>query len=245
VICLHNDLMTGAKAAAAALAAVVVLSGCANLLGPHNVITATDRHRLAVMEADPIFRTQVPGTSYTLVGETWGPYSWRRGQVTAEIYLEHSRTDTMSPLPVQAFMRDLIAGMQARGWAVYYSDCNFDSLSAGTPPGVLDGPTWWYDTVYAYRVYQGVSYWASLTVNANATDGPVFESDVEVTLLVPAASEQANLFPDHPAGMPISSVCAAATSQLTAAVTQGSPITVAPQSDHLEAARPDPGDTSR
>jgi hypothetical protein len=233
------------RLAAAVLVTGITAAGCTNLLGPRDVITAADRHRLAVMRADPIFRTTVPGTGdYSLAGELWSPGSWRRGEVLAEIYRQLSSTGTLSPLPVQAFARNLITGMQARGWKAYYASCNVQSFDGGTP-AVTGGPATWTDIVYAYRIYQGVSYWASLWIDINDSDGPGFESDVQATMLVPAASEPANLFPDRPAGIPVSQLCAARSSQLTAPVAQGSPIAVSPQSDTIDPATPGPGDTSR
>lgn len=231
---------------AAAALATVILAGCdANPLGPHNVTTATDRQRLAVMRSDPAFRTTVPGTAYFAVGQTWGPDSWRRGQVAATIYQRSSPADTMSPLPVQAFVRSLIGRLQSRGWVIYYAACTFVSLTAQTPPGVLDGPTWWYSTLYGYRIYRGVSYWASILTNANERNGPGYTSDVKAIMIVPAASERANLFRDHPAGLPASAVCAARPAQLTTPVTQGPPIRVSPESDRVQPSRPGPADTSR
>jgi hypothetical protein len=223
-----------------------MLAGCeVNPLGPHDVTTATDRQRLAIMRADPIFKTTVPGTADYTVGQLWGVDSWRRGEVLAEIYRLTSPADTMSPLPVQAFVRDLITGMQSRGWVIYYARCNFDSLEPGVQPGVLAGAIWWYNTVYAYRIYQGTSYWVQITTNANASDGPDFESDVQADMIVPAASERANLFSDHPAGIPAGSVCAAQPGQLSAAVTQGRLIVVGPESDRIDPAHPGPADTYR
>jgi hypothetical protein len=226
----HNGLVRIGKVVAAAVGAAVLLAGCeVDPLSPQNVVTATDRHRLAVMRDDPIYRTTVPGSGYYLVGELWSKNSWRRGFVIATIYQRTSPTDTMSPLPVQAFVRQLLTGMQSRGWIPYYSACTFQSLYGDTAPGVFDGPTEWTNTVYAYRIYHGVSYWASLhtEANAGADSGHGFQSDVRVSMTVPAASEPANLFPDHPAALPVGSMCAAQTGQLKAAVTQGKPITVA------------------
>jgi hypothetical protein len=220
------------KVVAAAVAAAILLAGCeVDPLSPQNVVTATDRHRLAVMRDDPIYKTTVAGSVYNVVGELWAKDSWRRGFMIATIYQRTSPTDTMSPLPVQAFVRQLLTGMQSRGWVVYYSACTFQSVNASTPPGVFDGPTEWTNTVYAYRIYQGVSYWADLTTDVNSTTDPQvpkgFASDVQVSMTVPAASEPANLFPDHPAAIPVGSICAAQTGQLKAAVTQGRSIRVA------------------
>jgi hypothetical protein len=197
------------------------------------------------MRSDPVFRTAVHGSAYFTVGQTWGIDSWRRGQAGATIYQQSSPADTMSPLPVQAFVRSLITGMQSRGWVVYYASCTFESLTAQTAPGVLDGPAWWYNTLYAYRIYQGTSYWASILTNANEHNGPGYTSDASVIMIVPAAGEQANLFPDHPAGIPAGSVCAAQPGRLAAAATQGPPITVSPESDHADPSRPGPADTDR
>lgn len=230
---------------AATAAAAVILTGCdANPLG-HPVTTATDRQRLAVMRSDPVFRTTVRGTAYVAVGQTWGPESWRRGQVAATIYQQSSPADTMSPLPVQAFVRSLITGMRSRGWVIYYAACTFESLTAQTPPGVLDGPTWWYNTLYGYRIYRGASYWASILTNANERNGSGYTSDVKAIMIVPAASEQANLFRDHPVGLAAGAVCAARPARLATPVTQGPPIRVSPESDRLQRSTPGPADTSR
>jgi hypothetical protein len=218
------------KVVAAVVSGAILLAGCeVDPLSPQNVVTATDRHRLAVMRDDPIYKATVPGSVYDVVGELWSKDSWRRGFMIATIYQRSSPTDTMSPLPVQAFVRQLLTGMQSRRWIPYYSACTFQSLYGDTAPGVFDGPTEWTNTVYAYRIYQGVSYWASLhtEANAGADSGHGFQSDVRVSMTVPAASEPANLFPDHPAAIPVGSICAAQTGQLKAAVTQGRPITVA------------------
>jgi hypothetical protein len=236
------------KVVAAAVAAAVLLTGCeVDPFSPQNVVTATDRHRLAVMRDDPIYQTTVPGSVYYVVGELWAKDSWRRGFMIATIYQRSSPTDTMSPLPVQAFTRQLLTGMQSRGWIPYHSACTFESLYADTAPGVFDGPTEWTNTVYAYRIYQGVSYWADITTDANTTTDPQvpkgFASEVQVSMTVPAASEPANLFPDHPAAIPVGSMCAAATSQLKAPVTQGKPIAVAAGS--TDPNPPAPGSTSR
>jgi hypothetical protein len=226
----HNGFVGIGKAVAAAVAAAILLAGCeVDPFSPQNVVTATDRHRLAVMRDDPIYKTTVPGSVYSVVGELWSKDSWRRGFMIATIYQHSSPTDTMSPLPVQAFVRQVLTGMQSRGWIPYYSACTFQSLYGDTAPGVLDGPTAWTNTVYAYRIYQGVSYWASLytEANTNADSGTGFQSDVRVSITVPAASEPANLFPDHPPAIPVGSICAAATAQPKAPVTQGRPIRVA------------------
>jgi hypothetical protein len=219
------------KVVAAAVAAAILLAGCeVDPLSPQNVVTATDRHRLAVMRDDPVYKTTVPGSVYYVAGELWAKDSWRRGEMTATIYQRSSPTDTMSPLPVQAFMRQLLPGLQSRGWVIYYAGCTFQSVNATTPPGVFDGPTEWKNTVYAYRIYQGVSYWADIATDVNGASQQArtgFASDVSVTMFVPAASEPANLFPDHPAAIPAGSICAAQTGQLKAPVTQGKPITVA------------------
>jgi hypothetical protein len=234
------------KVVAATLAAAILLAGCeVDPLSPQNVVTATDRHRLAVMRDDPIYRTTVPGSVYDVVGELWSKDSWRRGFMIATIYQHSSPTDSMSPLPVQAFVRQLLTGMQSRGWIPYYSACTFQSLYADTAPGVFDGPTEWTNTVYAYRIYHSVSYWASLHTEANAAadSGHGFQSDVRVSMTVPAASEPANLFPDHPAAIPVGSMCAAQAGQLERAVTQGQPITVAAGS--TDPSPPAPGSTIR
>jgi hypothetical protein len=219
------------KVVLAAAAAAILVAGCeVDPFSPQNVVTATDRHRLAVMRDDPIYKTTVPGSVYDVVGELWAKDSWRRGFMIATIYQRSSPTDTMSPLPVQAFVRQLLTGMQSRGWIPYYSACTFQSLYGDTPPGVFDGATDWTNTVYAYRIYQGVSYWADITTDANTTTDPQvpkgFASDVQVSMTVPAASEPANLFPDHPAAIPVGSMCAAAAGQLKAPVRQGRPIRV-------------------
>jgi len=228
----HNGFVGIGKVVAAAVAAAILLAGCeVDPLSPQNVVTATDRHRLVVMRDDPVYKTTVPGSVYDVVGELWAKDSWRRGFMIATIYQRSSPTDTMSPLPVQAFVRQLLAEMQSRGWIPYYSACTFESLYGVTTPGVFDGPTEWTNTVYAYRIYQGVSYWADITTDANSTTDPQvrkgFASDVQVSMTVPAASEPANLFADHPAAIPVGSICAAQTGRLKAAVTQGKPITVA------------------
>jgi hypothetical protein len=60
------------KVVAAAVAAAILLAGCeVDPLSPQNVVTATDRHRLAVMRDDPIYKTTVPGSIYDVVGELW------------------------------------------------------------------------------------------------------------------------------------------------------------------------------
>jgi hypothetical protein len=221
------------KVVAAALAAAIALAGCeVDPLSPQNVVTATDRHRLAVMRDDPVYQTTVPGSVYYVPGELWAKDSWRRGFMIATIYQHSSPTGTMSPLPVQAYVRRLLTGMRSRGWIPYYSACTFQSVDASAPAGgAPDGPTAWTNTVYAYRIYQGVSYWADIAAEVNDTTDPQvpkgFASDVRVSMTVPAASEPANLFPDHPAAMPVGSICAAAASQLKAPVTQGTPIRVA------------------
>jgi hypothetical protein len=227
----HNGLVGIGRAVAVAVVAAIVLAGCeVDPLSPQNVVTATDRHRLAVMRDDPIYKTTVPGSVYDVVGELWAKDSWRRGEMTATIYQRTSPTDTMSPLPAQAFTHLLLTGMQSRGWVIYYAGCSFQSVSASTPPGVFDGPTEWTNTVYAYRIYQGVSYWADIATDVNGPSQQTrtgFASDVSVSMFVPAAGEPANLFPDHPAAIPVGSICAAATGQLKAPVTQGRPIKVA------------------
>jgi hypothetical protein len=226
----HNGSVGIGKVVAAAVAAAILLAGCeVDPLSPQNVVTATDRHRLSVMRDDPIYKTTVPGSGYYVVGELWSKDSWRRGFTIATIYQRSAPTDSMSPLPVQDFVRQLLTGMQSRGWIPYYSACTFQSVNASTPPG--GGPTEWTNTVYAYRIYQGVSYWADIATDVNSTTDPQvtkgFASDVRVTMTVPAASEPANLFPDHPAAIPAGTICAAQASQLKAAVTQGRPIKVA------------------
>jgi hypothetical protein len=242
----HNGLVGMGKVVAAAVAAAILLAGCqVDPLSPQNVVTATDRHRLAVMRDDPIYKTTVPGSVYDVVGQLWSKDSWRRGFMIATIYQHSSPTDSMSPLPVQAFVRQLLTGMQSRGWIPYYSACTFQSLYGDTTPGVFDGPTEWTNTVYAYRIYQSVSYWASLhtEANAGADSGHGFQSDVRVSMTVPAASEPANLFPDHPAAIPVGSMCAAQAGQLERAVTQGRAITVAAGS--TDPNPPAPGSTIR
>ncbi len=233
----HNGLVNTVKMAAAIMAAVLILGGCENvLLGPHDVITAADRHRLAVMRGDVVFKSAVPGSEFSVVGEMWDKSNWRRGQMYATIYQTLSPTATMSPLPVQAFTGELLAGMEHRGWVVYYSACTFQSVYADTPPGEADGPTQWTNTVYAYRIYQGVSYWADTRAIINDRgDAQVrtgFASDVMVIMIAPEGSEPtSDLFADHPAALPLGSVCAAQAGEPPAPVAKGRPITVEVQSD--------------
>jgi hypothetical protein len=232
----HNGLVAIGKLSAAVAAVAMVLAGCtADPFSARNVITATDRHRLTVMKDDPAFGTAVPGTRYDVTGELESHDNWRRGQANATIYQVTSPTDTLSPLPVQAFVRRLLTGMRSRGWVIYYATCNFDSLKPGIPPGVLDGPTEWYDHVYAYRIDHGVSYWADIATDANTNDDPFvhtgYATDITLQMIVPAASEPANLFPDRPAGLPIGSVCAASASSPVKPLTEGRAIIVLPQSN--------------
>jgi hypothetical protein len=85
----------------------------------------------------------VSNAASPLAGEMWDTSNWRRGQMSATIYQTFSPTATMSALPVQAFTGELLAGMEHRGWIVYYTGCNHPAAlplgsvcaaRAGEPP---------------------------------------------------------------------------------------------------------------
>lgn len=190
------------------------------------------------MRADPVFATIAAKTLRDYPGYQVSSSKWVRGYVNATVYQRDSSSGTMSPLPYQAVVRQILAGMQSRGWTIYFAGCK-------PPPGQFTA-TEWDEQVFAYRIYQGTSYWADVGVDVNDDFGlkTGYSSDVAVAMLAPAATEPAaDLFPDHPAALPLTSVCAAQPSVPQRIMQQGPDIAVSTMS--LNPSRPSPRSTLR
>jgi hypothetical protein len=211
------------------LAGVVLLAGCSSgSAGPHDIVTAADRSRLAVMQADPVFDTAVAGgANQVIVGEQVDKGSYRRGYVLHTIYTK-STPGIVRPPAVQAFVRGVLQGMQSRGWVLYWAQCQGGSEPAG-----------WANTVLAYRISDGVSYWAFLQSvvsqrTPDNTSGTSYDymSFVNATLIAPEAAEPGNLFPDHPPAVPLASICASQPVLNQQPIFQGTYIDVAADNGH-------------
>jgi hypothetical protein len=228
--------------------AALLLAGCP---GPIRGASTddVDRARAARLRAEPILADAVGPVRVTpgrVLSEELG---WDRSEVRATVYSRSAgsasaatppaglspaatppagaASEILAPADAETTLAGMVTGLRQRGWTVLWVSCTPPAGPTGRPDD-----TWRWQT-YAYRVDDGVSYWASLLGNVQR-DGAGY---ISVALRAPHHRDPANLFTDAPAGVRPGDTCIERPGLAETAEQDGVPIELSSRRD-LPRARP-------
>jgi hypothetical protein len=192
------------------LCGLVALSACGGPPPqPTEVSSDVDRQRARVLSQEAILQDAVSPPEVTLGKLHSDRVGWDRTEVDAEL-LQSSGGTAPEPGAVEKEFATALATLRDSGWSVHWEMC--------LPPPKLDesghevnavaiplefprvnGYQW---LAAAHKIESGVSYGALLT-GVRVTNGAL----VEVVLRAPNARDNANLFPENPAALPVGKSC--------------------------------------
>jgi hypothetical protein len=202
--------------ALAAVALLLSLAACGATEGPPtDVVSQTDRDRAAVLIADPLMQSVVgqPVVSYgRFRSEKVG---WDRTEVRGRVYEHQPAATGAGPQPalVEVELIKVLTTLRTGGWTIYWSLCTpppavpkeGEELPAPVrmPPGVARDEAWQW-VAFAFRVTEGVSYFALVSAELDPDSGGAW---IDVTMRAPQERDPANLFADRPKALAIGKAC--------------------------------------
>ncbi|GIH06833.1 hypothetical protein Rhe02_49000 [Rhizocola hellebori] len=184
---------------------MVVLAGLAVAACDEAGSGEADQERLRVMQSEPLLSNAI-GAPVAVAGFTEGSLPPRRGRVQAKLF-EQNAND--APTTAQLKTLDAMKALRDNGWTVYFVACQ-PPLKPGdpVPPRDLIGPfpseEWWAFGAYAYKIKDGVSYYAAANGNGRLKGSAA----VDLDLRAPSSKEAgSDLFADRPPALAPGASC--------------------------------------
>jgi hypothetical protein len=185
---------------------VVVLVACLAAAGCDDAASSsTDQERLQVMMSEPLLKNSI-GAPAGVAGFTEGSLPPRRGRVQAKLF-EQNTNDAPATAQIKTF--ESMKVLRYTGWTVYFVAC-LPPLKPGdpVPPKDLIGPfpseEWWAFGAYAYKIKDGVSYWAAVNGHGRLKGSVT----VDIDLRAPSSGEtSSDRFGDRPPAIAENSSC--------------------------------------
>jgi hypothetical protein len=195
--------MTAVRRLLAALAVLALATGCP---GPASEPTSVDEKRLAVAKSEPLLaRDKQPSARAGF--QTSKKVPAHRGSVDANLIDE---TAADPDATARARSAEFVQQLRAAGWTVYLTACIPPRAQGSPAPDKDDVPPvqyadGWAFVAHAYKVVDGVSYFAAIDGHGSAGNKRV---RVNLRLLVPQSTEpKADLFPDRPPPVAATTSC--------------------------------------
>ena len=198
---------------AVTLLVLVTLAACAATPPPTDVVSDTDRQRAATLSHDRLLvrAAEAPVIVPGMLRST--KLGWNRTEVRARIaQLSKMSGPAVRPGAVEGELADALATMRSEGWLVYFAMCMAPPKATATgqaPPPVRIpagiARDWaWQSIALAYRIDNGVSYYAQITTEFNDRTG---DGWIDLVLRAPESHDPSNLFPDAPKPLAAKATC--------------------------------------
>jgi hypothetical protein len=166
---------------------------------------SADQERLRVMQAEPVLKNAI-GDPIAVAGFAEGSLPARRGYIQATVFDQNTPN---GPATAQQQTGAAMQALRSSGWTVYFAACE-PPLKPGdpAPPRDLVGPfpseEWWAFGAHAYKIKDGVSYYAAVNGNGRLNGS----AKVSLDLRAPNSREAtSDLFADRPAAIAAGTSC--------------------------------------